>query len=403
MRPDAIPLATPLTTPLDRSLFPVTQHYVYLNHAAVAPLATTTRAAMERHLAEVSEHGARGWRGWLAAIEAVRAQAATLVGAAADEIALLKNTSEGLAAIAQAIDWRPGDRVVGFECEFPANIYPWLALRRRGVVVELLPESALIDMEQVRQACRTGGAGAPAGRARLLAVSLVQYLSGLRADVDALGAICRETGTWLVVDGIQGLGAVPLDVKRAGIHACAADGHKWLTGPEGAGFLFVDGAILEQLTPAEVGWFSVDQWEDFAAARRAADSGQPPPWRAGTARFECGSLNTCGVIGLGAAMDVLAGAGIDNIANHLLRLGDRLAAGLREQGCEILRPSEAPERRSGITSFRHPRCAADALVAHLEARNILCSSRSGWVRCSPHGYNTAAEIDALVAAVRQMS
>jgi selenocysteine lyase/cysteine desulfurase len=395
------PAATPLATPLDRGLFPVTQHHVYLNHAAVAPLATPARAAMERHLAEVTEHGARGWRGWLAAIETVRAQAAALVGATADEIALTKNTSEGLAAIAQGIDWRPGDRVVGFECEFPANIYPWLALRRRGVVVELLPESALLNLEQVRKACASTGAD---GRgARLLAVSLVQYLSGLRADVDALGAICRETGTWLVVDGIQGLGAVPLDVKRAGIHACAADGHKWLTGPEGAGFLFVDAALLDQLTPAEVGWFSVDQWEDFAAARRVAESGQPPPWRAGAARFECGSLNTCGVIGLGAAMGVLAGAGIDQITGHLLTLGDRLAAGLREQGCELLRPSEAPQRRSGITSFRHPRSAADAVVAHLEARDILCSSRNGWVRCSPHGYNTADEIDALLAAVHQLS
>lgn len=379
-----------VTPPLARELFPVSRDAVYFNHAAVAPLASPARQVMERHLAELNTQGAIGWQAWPEAIAGVRATLARLVGASAAEIALMKNTSEGLSAIAQAVDWRAGDRVIGFECEFPANLYPWLALRRRGVRVELLPERALVDLELVRRALPG---------ARLLTVSLVQYLSGLRADAAALGAMCRESGTLFVVDAIQGAGAVPIDVKAAGIHACAADAHKWLTGPEGAGFLFVDEAILDQLTPAEVGWFSVAAWEDFEAARHAAETGAWPAWRAGSARFECGSLNTCGALGLGAAAAMLLEAGIGNIHAHLIALGDRLAAGLRAQGGELLRPSEAPARRSGITSFRLPNVSADTIVAHLEARHIYVSARGGWVRCSPHGYNTAREVDRLLDAL----
>lgn len=381
-------------TPIPRDLFPVTQQAVYFNHAAVSPLAMPTRRAMERHLEELNTQGAMGWLAWPGQIAAVRATLARLVGASPAEIALQTNTSGGLLAIALAVDWKAGDRVVGFECEFPANLYPWLALRRRGVTLDLLPEEALLDMERVRRACRG---------ARLLAVSMVQYLSGLRVDIEALGAICRETGTLLVVDAIQAAGVVPIDVKRAGIHACAAGGQKWLTGPEGAGFLFVDEAILDQLVPAEVGWFSFADWEDFSAARRAAQSGTLPAWREGSARFEYGSPNMCGLLGLGAATEVLLGAGVEAITNHVVALGDRLAAGVQRWGGEVLRPSDHVARRSGISSFRHPRHTADEVVAHLESRRISTSSRSGWVRCSPHGYNTPDEVDQLLAILEEMA
>src|SRR6185312_10216733 len=144
----------------------------------------------------------------------------------------------------------------------------------------------------------------------------VQYLTGFRADLAAIGSICRETGTLFVVDGIQGLGAFPLNVKRCGIHALAADGHKWLTGPEGAGFLFVDDAVLDQITPREVGWLSVAPWEDYTAARRAAANPAPLEWRPGAARFESGSLNTAGLVGLGAAVELLLSVGVEAVAAH---------------------------------------------------------------------------------------
>ncbi|HET9783931.1 MAG TPA: aminotransferase class V-fold PLP-dependent enzyme, partial [Terriglobales bacterium] len=243
-----------MPSPALRDQFPLTHRYAYLNHAAVAPLAQVTRAAMDQHLDEQVTGGALHWSDWLLHYERVRASFARLVNALPDDIALTKNTTEGLCFIAQGLAWAAGDRIVSFETEFPANLFPWLALRARGVQVNLLPEAALGDLARVRAACRG---------ARLLAVSSVQYLSGYRAPLADFGQICRETGALLVVDGIQSLGAFPLDAPGCGIHALACGGHKWLTGPAGAGFLYVEPGLLHELVPAEPGWFSVDEWEDF--------------------------------------------------------------------------------------------------------------------------------------------
>lgn len=373
-----------------RSYFPLSQRLAYFNHAAVSPIATPTREAMQELLADVNEFGALHWQAWIAALDRARSTLARLVGASPAEIAFTKNTSEGLATIARGLAWQPGDRVVSFAGEFPANLYPWLALRPQGVRVELLPQAALLDFEALRRACRG---------ARVLSVSFVQYLSGFRADLAAIGQICRETRTLFVVDAIQGLGAFPLDAKRCGIHALAADGHKWLTGPEGAGLLFVDAVVVDQITPPEVGWLSVAAWEDFSAPQAAASSPAPLAWRPGAARFECGTLNTVGIIGLAAAVELLLSVGIETIAEHILALGQQLAQGLRQQGCELLNLSDDAASRSGITSFRHPRMDANAVVAQLEAQGILCASRGGWVRCAPHLYNTPAEVARLLEAV----
>jgi len=371
-----------------RLLFPVSRRWTYFNHAAVSPLATPTRQAMERLLAELNTDGAQHWREWISALEAARATLGLLVGAPPSAIALTKNTSEGLALVAQGLDWHAGDRIVTFECEFPANLYPWLALRARGVQVELLPEAALGDLDRIRAACRG---------ARMLSVSFVQYLGGFRSDLDALGAICREAGALFVVDGIQGLGAFPVQVERSGIHLLAADGHKWLTGPEGAAFTYLAPELMAQLTPHEVGWTSVENWDDFSQLDRAARQSGPLQWRAGAARFECGTLNTVGTLGLGAAVELLRAVGIETIAAHLLSLGARLGDGLRARGAELYRDADPAERRSGITSFRLPGARADDVVAQLEACKIQCASRQGWVRCSPHLYNTTDEVDRLLA------
>ena len=385
-----------------RGQFPALERWVYLNYAAVAPIGGPVLAAMTAHLDELASDGARYWQRWPEQIEHTRAAAARLLGAAPSEIALLKNTSEGLAVVAAGLDWRAGDRVVSFDCEFPANLYPWLALRPQGVEVELLPEAALLDLDRVREACR-GRAGSGKA-ARVLSVSFVQYLSGLRADCAALGEICRESGTLLVVDGIQGCGALPLEVKRAGIHACAAGSHKWLMAPEGAGFLYLDPELLEQLRPREIGWSSVEAREDYGGAVAAANSPSGLQWRPGSARFECGSLNTAGLIGLGAALDLIASAGVEAIGERVLQLNELLSSGLRQLDCKLLRPSEAIERRSGITSFRHPTIPSTELVARLETAGFLVSSRgpagAEWVRCSPHACKTPNEVVGFCAALR---
>lgn len=378
-------------SPLDaRSLFPVAESCAYLNHAAVSPLATPTRRAMEELLVSLNGTHARDWQARFARLEEIRALLADFIGASAAEVALTKNTSEGLALVAEGLDWRSGDRVVSFECEFPTNLYPWLALRRRGVKVDLLPEAAILDLDRLRQACR---------QARVLAISFVQYLSGLRADLAAMGAICRETGTLLVVDGIQGLGAFPLDVKACGIHALAAGSHKWLMGPEGAGFLFLDQAILDRVQPREVGWLSVAAWDNYDAALIPAREQAELVWRPDASRFECGMRNSLGIYGLGASVELLQSVGTEAIAGHLLALGDHLARGLRDQGCELLHPSDLPEHRSGINSFRPRRQPAAETVAKLEAASVICAQRGQYVRVAPHLYNNLEDVDRLLDAL----
>ncbi|HWG37306.1 MAG TPA: aminotransferase class V-fold PLP-dependent enzyme [Terriglobales bacterium] len=375
-----------------RELFPLVHRCIYLNNASQAPIATPTRAAIETAAAELNQIGPPlDWTATLGALEASRQRIADLVHAGSGiDIAFVKNTSEGLATVAQGLDWRSGDRVVSFACEFPANLYPWLELRSRGVQVELLPEAALANPDRIRAACRG---------AKLLTVSFVQFLSGFRSDLDALGAVCRETGTWFVVDGIQGLGAFPVDVQRAGIHALAADGHKWLTAPEGAGLLYIAPEMLEHLRPPEIGWLSVAAWDDLTASHRSALAGELI-WRAGAARLECGTLNMIGIAGLDAAVNLLQQVGVDAIAAHVLTLGEQLRSGLLAQGCELLRPADPQSRRSGITSFRHPGVPAETLVSRLGEAKIICANRDGWVRCSPHLYNNAEDISSLLAIVQ---
>lgn len=376
-----------------REQFPVTRHLAYFNHAAVSPLSTPARRAMEALLADVNEQGALHWQDWIRDYEATKVELARLIGASPSEIALLKNTSECLSTVALGVDWRPGDRVVGVESEFPSNLYPWLRLRERGVTLDLLPETpAGIDLDDLRRRCKG---------ARLLAISFVQFLSGYRIDLAAVGAICRETGTLFVVDAIQGLGAFPVDVKRAGIHVLAADGHKWMTGPEGSALFYLSPEALEQITPREVGWQSVESSVEFDAGRRLYHNPGPFPWRSGSSRFECGTWNTVGAYGLGAAARFLQEVGIGPIAARVLELTDRLVAGLEERGAQILGPRRAGETaahdfRSGIVSFRMPGRDSAALVQKLEAARVVCSCRSGWVRCSPHFYNSEDEIGRLL-------
>lgn len=379
------------TEPLLREQFPVSSRLIYFNHAAVSPLAVPTRRAMEALVADACDNGARHYPRWMTALEETRRVLARLIGCHDDEVAFIKNTSEGLALIALGLDWRAGDRMVVPECEFPANLYPWLTMRERGIRVELLPEAALTDLDLLAARCRG---------ARLLAVSFVQYLSGHRLDLDAVGRICRDQGTLLVVDAIQGLGAFPVDVKRAGIDVLVADGHKWMTGPEGAGVLFVDERAVAQIQPRVVGWMSFAEWPNLelaAAAGRTTDG--LPAWRGGAGRYECGTYNTVGAIGLGAAVEMLLGAGIEKIAAHVAALSEHLEDGLSARGCRLRSLTRRAEHRSGIVSFQPAAGTAEALVEWLAAAGVVCAARGGWVRLAPHLYNSVEEADRVLDLV----
>ena len=356
--------------------FPVRKNLIYLNHAAVAPLPRCSAEAI-RHLADDSLHwGSHHYSDWLATYEDVRQLTARLIGATPQEIALMKNTSEGIATIAMGVDWKPGDRIVGFHEEFPANLYPWKRLEAKGVEVTWL--SIYDSLERIDEATRG---------AKLLAISFVNFLSGYRAPVQAIGEICRRHGCIYFVDAIQGLGAFPLNVEACHIDALAADGHKWLLGSEGCGVLYVRREVQDRVEPVEFGWTNVAAYADYASRDMTL--------RQDAGRYECGSLNTVGCFGLKASLGLLLDIGTDAIAPVVRALGDRIADGVQSKGYEVM-VQRTPETSAGIVSFRKPGMDAGALVARLNERKIVVAPRAGWIRTSPHFYIAPEEIDQLI-------
>jgi selenocysteine lyase/cysteine desulfurase len=349
---------------------------VYLNHAAVSPLSRRSADAM-KHLADDCLHfGSLHYAEWLAVYHDLRVAAARLIHAGASEIALVKNTSEGIATVAMGLDWKPGDRVVGFREEFPANIYPWKRLEAKGVEITWL--SVTDPLERIDEACRG---------ARLLAISFVQFLSGYRAPIQAIGEICRRNRCIYFVDAIQGLGAFPLDVGACHIDALASDGHKWLMGPEGCGILYISQALQERVEPMEFGWTNVAGYADYGSRDMTLkrDAG----------RYECGTLNTIGSFGLKAAIEFLLEVGVGEIAPVVQNLGDRIAQGVQAKGYEVL-GNRTRDTGAGIVSFRKAGVEAQQVVAKLRSEGIIAAPRAGWVRTSPHFYISPPEIDRLV-------
>ncbi len=235
-----------------REEFPVTEQLIYLNHAAVAPLSRRAANAMKELTEQACHVGSLHYTEWMKCYSDLRTAAARLINAGKDEIAIVKNTSEGISFIAEGFPWEPGDQVVAFREEFPANYYPWLRLEARGVKLKWL---SIYDPIETVAAALPG--------ARLLAISFVNYLSGYRVDLPTIGKLCRDNGCFFFVDAIQGMGVFPLDVQQCEIDALAADGHKWMLGPEGNGILYVRKKWQDTIRPPEFGWTNPANYFDY--------------------------------------------------------------------------------------------------------------------------------------------
>jgi selenocysteine lyase/cysteine desulfurase len=359
-----------------RSQFPVTEKLIYLHHAGVAPLCRAAAEAMKNLADDAWRFGSFHYEEWLAAYDGLRASAARLLNAAPAEIAMVKNTSEGIATVALGLDWKPGDKVVAFLEEFPANYFPWKRLEAKGIEVEWLSVTA--PLEEIDRAARG---------ARLVAISFVQYLSGYRADLAGIGEICHRHGALFLVDAIQGLGAFPVDVRKCRIQFLAADGHKWLLGPEGCGVLYVQQDVQDLVEPVEFGWTNVAGYNDYASRDMTL--------RPDAGRYECGTLNTIGCFGLRAAIEFLLEVGIERISGQVQALGDQIAEGVARKGYQIL-GLRTPENGAGIVSFRKEGIDSRLIVRRLRDQGIIAGPRQGWVRMSPHFYITAEEIDRVL-------
>lgn len=371
-----------MTLDLDRyrAEFPVTESSTYLNHAAVCPLPRRVRQAMCGLIDDVHCFGVEHWERWLEACETVRFAAARLLNAKLGEMAFTKNTSEAISFFANGLDWNPGDEVVSVEGEFPANYYPWKAQERKGVRLVLVTQAqGRVELESIVNALTP--------RTRVVAISFVQFLSGHRTDLQQLGEVCAERDILLFVDAIQGLGAFPIDVKQAKVSALAADGHKWLLGPEGSGLFFLRQELLDRIRPSTVGWMSVRDWKDFSTRDLV--------WCEDARRFEYGTPNTAGIYGLGAALDLLGEVGIDTVSERILALTERLRRALLMQGHQVYGPTRRDEC-SGIVSFTPRAHSAEEVTRFLHSQRVMVAVRGGKVRVSPHFYNTEREIDRLL-------
>ena len=352
---------------------------VYLNHAAVAPWPERTRAAVARFAAENRQRGAQHYGRWLETERRLRAQLCGLIGAAdVGEIALLKSTSEGLSVVAHGLDWQIGDSIVTAREEFPSNRVVWQSLAPRGVTTRLVRLTGAADPEAALFASVDAST-------RLLAISAVQYASGLRLDLARIGTFCRERGILFCVDAIQQLGALPLDVAAIQADFVAADGHKWLLAPEGLALFYCRAEHLERLRLHQYGWHMLANAGDY----------EQTDWHpvADARRFECGSPNMLGIHALAASLSLFEELGMAAVAAGIERHAGRLTAALAARDdCQLLSPA-TPERRAGIVTFRPCNGRDEALHRALQAADVVCARRGGGIRLSPHFWHADADID----------
>jgi cysteine desulfurase / selenocysteine lyase len=378
----------------DRSLFPSLEPFAYLNHAGVSPPSEPVREAVQGLLDDLARRGGAAIPATLERAERLRGRIAELLSCRPADVALTGGTTAGIQAVALCLAWRPGDRVVLLEGEFPANVTPWQqAARAFGVEVAWVPLDAFLRSTEEGLARLDAEL---ARGARLVAVSAVQFRSGLRMPVAEMAARCAAAGAEIFVDAVQAAGVVPLEVR--GVDYLAGGGHKWLTGTVGAGYLYVRPERLGSLVPRLAGWLSHEDPARFLVEGPGLLR-HDRPIRARADFLEGGSASDLSRAALLAALEILLGLGIPAVQDHVGRYLDRLEPALRERGFRSLRAPE-PARRSGILSVEPPPGhAAASLARGLRERGVACATPDGALRLSPHWSNHEEEIPRLLRAL----
>lgn len=367
-----------------RRLMPIATRWAYLDHAAVSPLPGPTADRLAAWVQQATADGDVHWLDWARQLEALRTLVADLIGATSEEIALVSNTTQGVNLVAEGYPWQPGDNVVIPADEFPTNQYPWLNLAARGVETRRVPvDDGRLDPARLAAACDA--------RTRVVSVSWVSYASGWRNDLAHLAQVAHDRGALLFVDAIQGLGVFPLHVRATGVDFLAADGHKWMLGPEGAGVFFCRREHLARLRPIGVGWNSVASATDFNRIELV--------FKDTAARYEGGSQNMAGLLALKASLELLAGLGFSAIGPRVVELTDLACRRLNEVGA-VIRTPRASGHESGIVSFELP--GRDPLEVRRQclAQKVVLSCRAGRLRLAAHAYNNEEDIERLVGALR---
>ena len=366
--------------------FPIARDHIFMAHAGVTILPRRAVKAMQDYLegsCVAHQEFPAAWR----AMNETRAMAAKLIGAKASEIALLGPTSVGLSLVANGLDWQPGDEVVCYLDDYPANVYPWQELRRKGVVVRYLEPQELggITPETVERALTA--------KTKLVSLASCHFLTGNRIQIDVIGQMLRNRGILFCLDAIQTVGAFETLVDH--VDFLSADSHKWMLGPMSAGIVYVREELQERLRPTLLGAWNIKS-PNFIAQDEIV-------FEDGARRYEPGVLNMVGILGMKAAMELIAEAGVENISARLLHLRSYIQKKLKPLGFEFVPQAEGC-LPSGIVTAWHPTLDVAKIFDHLAAHKIAVShrhDRSGraYLRFSPHFYNTEKEVDRIAELI----
>ncbi len=370
---------------------PIATRWAYLDHAAVAPISQGAREAIVRFSDQAATLGDTVWPQWAATTDQLRSNFASLLGCHSDEVCLVPNTTTGINLVAEGYPWRSGDNVVIPEGEFPSNLFPWLNQQSRGVEVRIVP--------RVNGQVRVEDLISRVDRAtRMIAVSWVGYASGFRIDLDTLVEQAHQRNVLVSLDAIQGVGMYPLDLAKTPVDFLAADGHKWLLGPEGAGVAVIRSEHIETLRCGNIGWGSVKNSHNYASPSMDL--------RTGAARFESGSANMVGAAALNASLEMFLKVrdchGPEAIARRVTELAASLCQSLQAVGATASLP-ESAANRSGILKFELPGVEPADFRRQALQQDVVVSCRGGGVRASIHAYNDAGDLERLVDVVRQIT
>jgi selenocysteine lyase/cysteine desulfurase len=375
---------------LRTSEFPWTADTTYLNNASIGPIPERTRRAIDEFTSKRTAPHLLPDRELFAGLAAARLGIAQLINAEPSEIALATNTGFGLHLAARALPLKSGDTVLLSDKEFPANVYPWLLLRDQGIKVEMArcrPEG-WPDEDYLLERLRDPSV-------RVLAVSFVQFSNGYRADLKKLGAACRANGTYLVVDGIQGVGNSVLDVTETPIDILACGGQKWLLSPWGSGFVYVRKELVAQLEPTITGWMAFEGTDDFSRLTE-----YNPTFRSDARRFEMITLPYQDFVGMTASLQMLLEIGVRDIAEVTRSIHEPIVKWARESGVRISSPTENGHRSAIL-------CVAPAKPVEayhgLKRARVVCSLREGAIRLSPHCYNTVDEMEKVIEVLEDLT
>lgn len=367
-----------------RELFPyLNNNIVYFNHASNGPMCKPVIDRIREILIERSETKIDDYESFLSVVNETKNLLANYLNTDKDRIAFTDNTSNGINILAQGLNLESGDKIILNDIEFPANVYPFLNLRKKGVEVKFVKAiDGVVTAEDIINAVDD--------RTKAISVSYVQFLSGYKIDLEKLGEFCKNNNIVLAVDSIQGLGAFQLDVQKCNIDFLSNGTQKWLFGLQGMAFIYVSDKLQKQLEPAFVGWLSVvNAWDlmDYSFNIKSSASA-----------FQTGTINTLGVYALNTSLKMLESFGYSRIENivtdHTLFLRNKLS----EEGLNLF-PGQLEEKYfSGIVSFRHP--DPEGLFDWLNNRKIIVSLREGVIRLSPHFYNTTSEIERVIDSIK---